>query len=186
MAGSRAKAILETPEPTANSPQCKFLGLPNKFRAFVGGYGSGKTYVGCMSMCNHFFAHPSIEAGYFAPTYPQIRDIFYPTIDEVAYNYELQVKINQANKEVHFYRSRWYYGTTICRSMDNPATIIGFKIGHALIDEFDTLPLVKALLAWNKILARMRYKVPTKIPTIIATFSARRAGSVPGFAETNI
>jgi hypothetical protein len=27
---------------------------------------------------------PKINQGYFAPTYPQIRDIFYPTVEEVA------------------------------------------------------------------------------------------------------
>ena len=146
-------------EPRANIPQARFLDLPHKFRAFVGGYGSGKTYVGGMAMCIHYFEHPKIEAGYFAPTYPMIRDIFYPTIEEVAFTFGMRVKINQANKEVHFYSGRWFYGTTICRSMDDPASIIGFKIGHSLVDEFDVLPLHKALLAWKKIIARMRYKI---------------------------
>lgn len=151
-------ALIEA-DPRANIPQSNFLALQNKFRAFVGGYGSGKTYVGGMAMCNHYFQHPGIEAGYFAPTYPMIRDIFYPTIEEVAHTFGMHVKINQGNKEVHFYAGRWYYGTTICRSMDDPGSIIGFKIGHALVDEFDVLPLHKALLAWKKIIARMRYKV---------------------------
>ena len=42
--------------------------------------------------------------------------------------------------------------------MDKPATIIGFKIGHALVDELDTMPTDKARHAWRKIIARMRYK----------------------------
>ncbi|MGT2495016.1 terminase large subunit domain-containing protein [Cupriavidus basilensis] len=45
---------------------------------------SGKTWVGCTSICQHFWQWPKINQGYFAPTYPQIRDIFYPTMDEVA------------------------------------------------------------------------------------------------------
>ena len=44
--------------------------------------------------------------------------------------------------------------------MKEPGSIIGFKIGHALIDEFDTMPKLKALLAWKKIIARLRYNVP--------------------------
>jgi hypothetical protein len=71
----------------------------------------------------------------------------------------LDTKINQGNKEVHFYSGRQYRGTTICRSMDSPGTIIGFKIGHALVDELDTLPIDKAQLAWRKIIARMRYNI---------------------------
>jgi len=40
--------------------------------------------------------------------------------------------------------------------MDHPASIVGFKIGHATIDELDTLTLRKAEDAWRKIIARMR------------------------------
>lgn len=131
--------------------------MPQKFRAFIGGFGSSKTFTGCMAMCQHFWEHPGVNQGYFSPTYPQIRDIFYPTIEEVAFHFGLTVEIKQGNHEVSFYSGRQYRGMTICRSMDKPANIIGFKIGHALIDELDTLPINKAEEAWQKIIARMRY-----------------------------
>jgi hypothetical protein len=38
-------------------------------------------------------------------------------------------------------------------------TIVGFKIGNALVDELDVLKADKARQAWRKIIARMRYKV---------------------------
>jgi hypothetical protein len=145
--------------PTLNIPQSQFLALPNKFRAFVAGFGSGKTWVGCAATCKHFWENPRIASGYFAPTYPQIRDIFYPTIEEVAHDWGLNVTIKTSDKEVDFYGGKIYRGTAICRSMDNPGSIVGFKIGHALVDEFDLLPIDKALLAYRKILARMRFKV---------------------------
>ncbi|MCO6428903.1 MAG: terminase family protein [Nitrosomonas communis] len=144
---------------TVNSPQIEFLNLKNKFKAFVSGYGGGKTYVGSIGLCKHFMQYSRINAGYFAPTYPMIRDIFYPTIEEVASIFCMETKINQANKEVSLSVRGNYIGTILCRSMDNPGSIIGFKIGHALIDEFDVLPLDKAMMAWRKIMARMRYKV---------------------------
>ena len=143
----------------ANGPQSRFLPMPQKFRAFIGGFGSSKTYSGCMAMCQHFWEHPGVNQGYFSPTYPSIRDIFYPTIEEVAFAFGFNVEIKQTAHEVHFYNGREYRGTTICRSMDKPGNIIGFKIGHALIDELDTLPINKAEEAWQKIIARMRYKV---------------------------
>lgn len=133
--------------------------MPNKFRAFVAGFGSGKTWVGGAATCKHFWEFPKINSGYFAPSFPQIRDIFYPTIEEVAHNWGLRVAIRESNKEVHYYSGNVYRGTTICRSMDDPASIVGFKIGHALVDEFDLLTLDKALLAHKKIMARMRYKI---------------------------
>lgn len=145
--------------PTLNIPQARFLAMEHKFKAYVAGFGSGKTWVGCGGICKGMWEHPKINQGYFAPTYPQIRDIFYPTVEEVAHDWGLNVKINEGNKEVHFYAGRQYRGTTICRSMEKPQTIVGFKIGNALIDELDVMPAKKAQLAWRKIIARMRYNV---------------------------
>lgn len=144
--------------PKLNIPQSRFLAMPNKFRAFVAGYGSGKTWVGCSSLCIHQWNSPKVPSGYFGATYPQIRDIFYPTIEECAFNFGLRVDIKVSNKEVHFYRGSQYRGTTICRSMDKPSSIVGFKIGKSLVDEIDTLPEVKADEAWKKIIARHRAK----------------------------
>lgn len=143
----------------ANQPQARFLNLPHKNRAFIGGFGSGKTWVGSQSQCINYWQFPYVNQGYFAPTYPIIRDVFYPTIEEVAFSMGMNVEINEGNHEVHFYRGRKYRGTTICRSMDNPNTIRGFKIGHATIDELDTLPVLKAEDCWRKIIARMRYNM---------------------------
>lgn len=146
---------------SVNRPQGNFLALPQKFRAFVAGYGSGKTYIGCISQCLHYYAHPGINQGYFAPSYPQIRDIFYPTMEEVAYSMGLSITIRESNKEIHFYSGSRFRGTTICRSMDRPSSIVGFKIGHALVDELDVMQADKARDAWRKIIARMRYNDQT-------------------------
>ena len=141
-------------------PQDKFLNLSTKYRGFVGGYGSGKTWVGCQAQGEHYWQWPKVNQGYFGPTYSVIRDIYYPTVEEVAFSMGLNVDIKQGNHEVHMYSGRQYRGTTICRSMDSPGTIIGFKIGHALVDELDVLPIDKAQTAWRKIIARLRYNVP--------------------------
>ena len=42
--------------------------------------------------------------------------------------------------------------------MERPGDIIGFKIGRALIDEIDVMKKAKAMVAWRKIIARMRVK----------------------------
>lgn len=143
---------------TANKPQTQFHKMANKYRAYIAGYGSGKTWAGCSSMCLDYAKYPGVNQGYFAPTYSMIRDIFYPTISEVAETFDYKIQIKEGNKEVHFY-SGGYRGTTICRSLDSPHTIVGFKIGHAVIDEIDILPLNKAQESWRKIIARMRYKL---------------------------
>lgn len=141
-------------------PQNTFLnGLNTKFRAYVGGFGSGKTFVGCLDLLNFFGKHPGTRQGYFSVSFPAIRDIFYPTFEEAAELLGFTVVIREANKEIHVYRNGFYYGTVICRSMDNPGSIIGFKISRALVDEIDTLKKEKANQAWNKIIARLRLKI---------------------------
>jgi hypothetical protein len=145
--------------PSLNVPQAQFLSMEHKFRAYVAGFGSGKTWVGCGGLMQHFWEYPRINAGYFAPSYPQIRDIFYPTVEEVAADWGLSVRINESNKEVHVFEGRKSRGTIICRSMERPDTIVGFKIGKALCDELDIMKAEKAQQAWRKIIARMRYKV---------------------------
>ncbi|MGT2495015.1 terminase large subunit domain-containing protein [Cupriavidus basilensis] len=60
---------------------------------------------------------------------------------------------------MHVYEGRKYRGTAICRSMEKPETIVGFEIGHGLIDELDVMNPLKAQTAWRKIIARMRYNV---------------------------
>lgn len=144
--------------PSLNTPQARFLALPHKFRAFVAGFGSGKTWVGSAGLCQHAWEFPRINAGYFAPTYPMIRDIFYPTIEEVAEDWGLTARIKKADHEVALYSGRTYRTTIICRSMDDPSKIVGFKIGHSLVDELDVMKLPQAETAWRKIIARMRQK----------------------------
>lgn len=144
--------------PTLNRPQAEFIALERKFKAFVAGFGTGKTWVGCSDLCKFAWEWPGVNGGYFAPTYPMIRDIFYPTIEEVAADWGLDVRINESNKEVHVYSGRKYRNTIICRSMEKPGSIIGFKIGRGLVDELDVMPLTKAEHAWRKIIARLRQK----------------------------
>ena len=140
-----------------SNPQGIYLNnLNTKFRAYVGGYGSGKTFVGCLDLIIFMMENPSTVTGYFAPTYPQIRDIFYPTFEEAANMLGFQVVIKYGDKEIILKRGGVYYGTVICRSMDNPASIVGFKIARALVDEVDTLGKDKAADVWNKIIARLR------------------------------
>lgn len=123
-------------------------------------HNSGKTFVGCLDLGLFAAANPGTTQGYFGISYPSIRDIFYPTFEEAAALLGFNVKIKFGDKEVDLYRGRIWYGKIICRSMDNPASIVGFKVARALVDEIDTLPKDKAKLAWNKIIARLRLVIP--------------------------
>jgi hypothetical protein len=155
---------------TVSAPQGVFLsGLNTKFRAYVGGFGSGKTYVGCLDLGLFAGKHTKSTQGYFAPTYRDIRDTFWPTMDEAAFSLGFTTKIKTSDKEVELYRGRSCYGTIICRSMDDPGGIVGFKIARALVDEIDILSKDKAQAAWRKIIARMRLVIPGVVNSIGVT-----------------
>jgi hypothetical protein len=145
--------------PKLNVPQAQFVNLPHKFKALVTGFGGGKTWAGCADLGKHFYEFPRVTAGYFAPSYPQIRDIFYPTVEEALFDWGLSVKVRSANHEVSVYQGRTFMGQILCRSMEDPGSIVGFKIGKALVDELDVMTKDKAAHAWRKIIARMRFKV---------------------------
>lgn len=148
-----------------SEPQAVFVDdfADTRFAAYVGGFGSGKTFAGCVDNLRFVLAHPKVVTGYFAPTHPLIKDIYYATVDEVAHHFGIRCKVKLADREVHFFRGRSYYGATLCRSMDNPNNLIGFKIARAHIDEIDTMPTDKAGNAWRKIMARLRLSVPGAI-----------------------
>lgn len=144
-----------------SEPQAVFVEdfYRSRFAAFVGGFGSGKTWAGCVDNCRFIVEHPGTTTGYFGPTHPLIKDIYYPTIEEAAFHFGMKCKVKIADKEVQFFRGRTYYGNTLCRSMENPNNLIGFKISRAHIDEIDTMPTDKAGNAWRKIMARLRLKI---------------------------
>ena len=155
-----------------NYPQAEFINKNEPFSGFVGGYRSGKTFIGCVKLWMLAAAYPGIKLGYFAPTYPQIRDIFYDTIEEVAEDFTdhagkpCTVDINKSEHTVKLIIGGDIYATVKCRSMEHPHRIVGFDISHALIDEIDCMKKEKADAAWKKIVARMSsvrddYKVNT-------------------------
>ena len=128
-------------------------------------HNSGKTYVGSVDASLFAGANPSsrikpVVQGYFAPTYRDIMDTFWPTMDEAAHSLGFTTKTRKADKEIELYRGKVNYGTIICRSMDDPSGIVGFKTAQSLVDEIDILSLDKATNAWNKIIARQRLVLP--------------------------
>jgi len=149
-----------------NKPQGRFLSANRKFNAFVGGYRSGKTFVGCVRLWMLAAQYPGIKLGYFAPTYPMIQDIFYSTITEVGemlsleWGVSLTVDINVSRKEARLFVDGVEYSMVKCRAMEHAHRIVGFDISHAQIDEIDTMKRDKADAAWKKIIARMSSKRP--------------------------
>lgn len=137
-------------------PQAQYHAANEKYVACVAGFGSGKTETVVKRILSTQEKYPSIDSGYFAPTYPLIRDIFYPKISSILTEAGIRFHINKSEHVVHVQGM----GKIVCRSLDNPDTLIGFEIGDAHLDEYDILPTEKALLALRKIGGRCRMKFP--------------------------
>lgn len=143
-----------------SAPQNIFVNeLNTKNTAYVGGFGSGKTFIACLKILIYAGRFPGQRWGFWAPSYPLIRDVFYPTFDEAAHMMGFSIKVNKSDKEVSIYRGSIYYGTVICRSMSDPSSIVGYKVAGGICDEIDTMKKEKAEDAWRKINARLRLSV---------------------------
>ena len=119
-------------------------------------HNSGKSEVIMLLLMTRMTQYRTIDFGYFAPTYSDIRDIFYPRISEILDELQITFSINRTE---HIVKTQGL-GNIICKSLDDPYVIKGFEIGDAFIDEFDILPTDKAKLAYNKIAGRCRSIFP--------------------------
>lgn len=151
-----AKVVMEKDRVYINEgAQSGFVLSQAPSQAVVAGFGSGKTYSGWLKVFNWLQMYPGVPMGYFAPTVSLIRDIFIPEAEEFCSDRRLRTHYDK--QEGKFYIQG--FAPIFCRSMHLPENIVGFQIGHAMVDEIDILPHDKAWQAWRKIKARCRKKM---------------------------
>lgn len=119
----------------------------------IGGFGSGKTYVGVLKTILKKINNVGKDVAYYLPTYPLIRDIAFPKFTELLDSMGIQFTLNRTEKEFNT-----PFGRIILRSMDNPSLIVGYEVVYSLIDEADILSIGKMRNAFVKIVARNRSK----------------------------
>lgn len=151
-------------ELTLTEPQDDFVFSDAQYPLFVGGFGSGKSESLFKRILLQKLAYPKLNQGYFAPSYDLISLIAFPRLTELLTECGLKFKLNKSEKVFNIEG----YGQIICRSLDNPETVVGFEIADAVIDELDVMQKEKAELAWNKVIARCRQKKPDGKPNTTA------------------
>ncbi len=136
-----------------SKPQFAFVNdRVSRFPAMVAGFGAGKTFGGCCRAISLKSAYPKENVGYYLPSYDLVKRVAFEGFAEILDAMEIRHKILTTDKEILVAGA----GKIICRSMDDPSSIIGFKHADAVVDELDTLPIEKARQAWIKIIARNR------------------------------
>jgi hypothetical protein len=141
-----------------SKPQHDFLSdRLSKYIAAVAGFGSGKTHVGLSRLLQNMMESPGIDQAYLAPSYPLIRDIFYPAVEKTLPEMGIGFHINKGAHTVYLEG----LGKVYCRTMERPERIVGWEVADAVLDEFDILNIEKAMEVFRKTSARLRQKNPT-------------------------
>ena len=135
-------------------PQARFFQLPDKYPAFVGGFGTGKTETLANCAIRDALSSSSALIALYEPTYDLVRLILAPRMEEKLQELGIRYKYNK--QENIIYSSSTQCGDFVLRTLENPARIIGYESYRAHVDEIDTLKKAQAELAWRKIIARNR------------------------------
>jgi phage terminase large subunit len=145
--------------------QKAFATSRDAFPAFVGGFGSGKTAAAiarAMALKTQF---KQCDIAYYLPTYQLVDDIAFKRFPELCERKGWAYTLNKQSKHIEFPEA----GRIIFRTMDNPASIVGYEVAHSILDELDTLPTAKASEVWNKVIARNRQKCAMPNTVAVAT-----------------
>ena len=138
-------------------PQQEFLALTCKYPAFVAGFGAGKSQVMCISaIFDALHGNDSLVALY-EPTYKLVRDVLAPTMQKTLDMFGINYVYKQVDKMIITQSPQC--GNFMFDTLDDPNKIVGYECHTAHVDELDTLPIDKARLAWQKIIARSRQRV---------------------------
>jgi hypothetical protein len=136
-------------------PQFDLVATEKQFPAFVGGLGSGKTKALITRLKILKVKYPYLDIGYYLPTYDLVNTIAFPRWEEELASDNIPYKTVKSQTPMIRVEGA---GNIIMRTMDRPARIVGYEVGHSGVDELDTLKQVDAKNVWTKILARNRQK----------------------------
>jgi hypothetical protein len=129
--------------------QLKWWNLPNFMKLLVGGYGSGKTYIGALRAIYLSERNRGIPGMYVSPTYKLAKKTIIPTLKEILNAANISYRFNASDHE--FYIHNWD-GIIWIGSGDDPDSLRGPNLAWAGIDE----PFIQKLEVLEQMLARVR------------------------------
>lgn len=128
-------------------------------KAIITGYGGGKTHAGSRELLKLAIDNAPIPVLGIEPTYPMIRDIMLPSLEEMFDEYGIQWGYNVQAHNVtlpEFNAHIWL------RSGDSPARLKGPNVAAAVIDE----PFIQDRGVYKQISARIRH--PRAVNKVLA------------------
>jgi PBSX family phage terminase large subunit len=137
----------------ASPAQAEFISAPERFTAFIGGVGSGKTYAGALKAVFGPVQGPGTGM-VVAPTYRMLLDVLVPTLRKVM---ERWLEDTGLPGEVVFRKGDMLFETPtahtiLLRSADRPDRLRGPNLDWAWIDEAAICPAD----TWRIVIGRLR------------------------------
>lgn len=153
---------MSTIRPT--KPQFDYITATDLYPALVAGFGAGKTEAAVKRSIIGKLRYPTLNRGFYEPTYDLIRMIAFPRFEEALTELGIPYRLYKSPLN---YISIEGMGNIFFRSMDNPGRIIGYEHADADVDELDTLKIDDAAEVWRRVLSRNREKKPDGMPNTV-------------------
>ena len=135
--------------------QWKFITSKKKINAYVGGFGSGKTYSFLhKTFINHITRKnkDGISNGWIIyPTYSLAEEVFIPPFLDILRDKGIAYEYNVSKHTI-----KTAYGNIKIFQMVKPDKIVGVSLSYCGFDEFDISSYRYCEMAFNKALGRMR------------------------------
>ncbi|MDP6049420.1 MAG: phage terminase large subunit [Candidatus Bathyarchaeota archaeon] len=130
--------------------QKKFWNLPTYIRCLVGGYGSGKTYIGAIRLIYLSYVNSGIPVMYVSPSYKMARRTIIPTLKDILGRAGLTFTHNKSENEIRIMN---WNGVIWIGSGDDPHSLLGQSLAAVGIDE----PFIQSKDVFDVALSRVRH-----------------------------
>ncbi len=141
--------------------QSRFHKSKAKFRAYVGGYGSGKTYAGCHEAIKLSLINRGLTGMMLAPTYRMLEDATLSSLMEILNKAGWKGKYKASKSVV-----RLPWGSKILfRSAENPERLKGPNLAWVGVDEGALI----SRAAWEVAISRVRHPEAKRLAAFITT-----------------
>ena len=129
--------------------QARFWNSPAKYRAFSGGIGSGKTFIGALAALEG--VNSGTDGVIVAPTFPMLRDATQKTFLDLCERFHVPVTFWRGEERAKIGKVNIYF-----RSADYPDRLRGPNLGWGWIDE----AALTTERTWQVLLGRLRVGSP--------------------------
>ncbi len=141
--------------------QRRFHRSKAKFKAYVGGYGSGKTYAGCHEAIRLSFINAGLAGMMVAPTFRMLEDATLPAFREILERNGIEYRYRSSEGRLYL-----PWGSKVLfRSADNPARLKGPNLAWVGLDE----GALVSREAWEVAISRIRHPKAKKLAAFITT-----------------